>query len=955
MKKFHVVRAIWAGKGPQPVKNLRCLVVLALSLPVLAVSMLFAASAHAQYPICDSLILYIPGQQGFCDNICADGLTITCPTLDGQVVQESCYCAEDLPECTDPPTELPCNTPLEVVGCSGPNQIIQDVEEIDGNSNCIGADPFVRELTEEAVTDVLETHLLPESDRPKVLEYARESVRGSFFTRLVSIILETERTADEENLVDYYERQVKNHRIAQAHASEAEYARYVAMGQCGYVPPAGFTFEFPSACYTPLGIFDPTPKHPSLDEFKAYGYWAVTQQLLDDPQTAAVVDGATRTLGLGIAVATVVTATIYVALLVPGVFATVVGAIAPYYALVFVGAPWWAVFSGTAPALIANSIAVGAGAVAGAIGIVLFGLIFTIFSIIDLVDYDTFVYEVTHLVEEAEANPPPDLRFALNFLGDDIVIPEFYQAYIRTTLPEFPPDALVPAASACDPLFALRDEEGNDLGMSDGIALASTDPGLDIDIGLRGGWFAPTLSGSDPAQPGEPPVETSLLSLRIQVLDWDGKPRDVWRRGSGFITVDPNEGMANVPLLSRAETEFRFTGADGTLLSASLTYDEDATCDDLCPEDPDKIRPGACGCGTPDLDTSGDGLPDCFDACPDDPAKTSPGCSGCGFVDSDGDGDGSPDCFDACPDDATKSAPGACGCGIADIDTDGDGTLDCRDSCPEDPVKTLAGACGCGVSDDDSDSDTTPDCLDFCALDPDKVEPGECGCGVSDADSDLDGTLDCQDACASDPGKVDPGACGCGFPDTDSDGDGTADCVDGCAEDPGKIEAGACGCGFSDTDSDGDGTADCIDGCVDDPGKIAAGVCGCGTPDDDLDNDGWLGCLDNCPDAANADQEDFDGDSLGDVCDEDADADGVTAADACPFTPLGALVDAQGCALDQLVPCDGPANTSNPWKNHGEYIKWLAKAVNDFIKAGLMTEEEADALLLEAGENNCGR
>ncbi|HNQ22885.1 MAG TPA: GDSL-type esterase/lipase family protein [Phycisphaerae bacterium] len=38
-------------------------------------------------------------------------------------------------------------------------------------------------------------------------------------------------------------------------------------------------------------------------------------------------------------------------------------------------------------------------------------------------------------------------------------------------------------------------------------------------------------------------------------------------------------------------------------------------CDD-CPNDPNKTEPGVCGCGTPDTDTDGDGIPDCNDNCP---------------------------------------------------------------------------------------------------------------------------------------------------------------------------------------------------------------------------------------------------------------------------------------------------------------------------------------------------
>ncbi|MGI6525075.1 MAG: M4 family metallopeptidase [Bdellovibrionota bacterium] len=316
--------------------------------------------------------------------------------------------------------------------------------------------------------------------------------------------------------------------------------------------------------------------------------------------------------------------------------------------------------------------------------------------------------------------------------------------------------------------------------------------------------------------------------------------------------------------------------------------DKDGTpdCKDLCPEDPNKTDPGICGCGKPDIDSDGDGVLDCKDGCPNDPNKTSPGICGCGVPDTDTDKDGTPDCKDLCPEDPNKTDPGICGCGKPDIDTDGDGVLDCKDGCPYDPNKTNPGICGCGVPDTDTDKDGTPDCNDLCPKDPNKTKPGICGCGKPDIDSDGDGTLDCKDGCPNDPNKIKPGICGCGVPDTDTDKDGTPDCNDLCPKDPNKTKPGICGCGKPDIDSDGDGTLDCKDGCPNDPNKIKPGICGCGVPDTDSDGNGIPDCLDThdeCPTDPNKTKPGICGCGVPDI---DTDGDGVfDCHDKCPKDP----------------------------------------------------------------------
>jgi hypothetical protein len=74
-------------------------------------------------------------------------------------------------------------------------------------------------------------------------------------------------------------------------------------------------------------------------------------------------------------------------------------------------------------------------------------------------------------------------------------------------------------------------------------------------------------------------------------------------------------------------------------------------------------------------------------------------------------------------------------------------------------------------------------------------------------------------------------------------------------------------------------------------------------PTDDNDGDGVVDILDNSPLVANPDQTDEDGDGVGDVTD-DFDHDGVwNPFDNCPDTPLGELVDLEGCLIYYL-----PAN-----------------------------------------------
>ncbi len=87
----------------------------------------------------------------------------------------------------------------------------------------------------------------------------------------------------------------------------------------------------------------------------------------------------------------------------------------------------------------------------------------------------------------------------------------------------------------------------------------------------------------------------------------------------------------------------------------------------------------------------------------------------------------------------------------------------------------------------------------------------------------------------------------------------------------------------------------------------------------------------------------------------DSDSDGVPDdKDQCPNTPAGAIVDAHGCSIDQLVPCAGPAS-GGAWASHGQYVSAVGDAAGVFLEAGLITEEQKAAIVAKGGQSNCGR
>lgn len=245
-----------------------------------------------------------------------------------------------------------------------------------------------------------------------------------------------------------------------------------------------------------------------------------------------------------------------------------------------------------------------------------------------------------------------------------------------------------------------------------------------------------------------------------------------------------------------------------------------------------------------------------------------------------------------------------------------------------------------GAEPPDSDGDGVPDDQDICQGGDDNVDtdgdlvPDFCDPCPNDIENDADGDGVC--------GDVD--SCPGGNDNENADGDALPDFCDVCPIDP-------------DNDADGDGVCGDVDNCPiiandnqnDIDGDNIGDVC-----DNDIDGDTVLNDNDNCPYDVNTGQTDTDNDGAGDVCDDDIDGDGVLDADdACVPTPLGEVVNADGCSISELCPCAYP-DGADRWKNHGAYVRCVAHTSEDFVSAGLITEIEKDAIVSEAGGSSCG-
>jgi hypothetical protein len=423
-----------------------------------------------------------------------------------------------------------------VVGRSGdPNRILQ--------APTIA--PIALSLEGQAIAAVLQQYRLPESERERVLRFARNQVRAALFGHLIEAFRKEpgSRSAAERAVVEAFTRLVREKHVEAATSAQNWYRIWEA-NPCGFEPPAGFTYSRPTACASPLAGALALPSPPSYEAFQAYGAATAYKTAQDDPEIARVYSatsmGALAGYGLATALGAGVVGASVGSMMALGTFSAIFPFAATTAGLSFLGAlpasggltellaatGATTGFGASAEATsIGGSTAAGvwgASAAGGVAAIVIAAVVIGVLQGIQVFEDAAIPGKLQEALDAARSYDVGAAIRSDNSETSKAAQTELFAEFITTTLPDRPGTDPAPAGQPGDPRLVVQGRP------VDWLQYTAAD-GSQRAVRLSGRWFADRAgSAGDGA---------ARLTLTITYRDAAGAAWTAARVGNQFVLV----------------------------------------------------------------------------------------------------------------------------------------------------------------------------------------------------------------------------------------------------------------------------------------------------------------------------------------------------------------------------------------------------------------------------------